>query len=516
MNKKILKKILVILIILVAFILRVYRLGEIPRGINVDEAGMAYDAFSILHFRVDRYLNKLPVYFINFGGGQSVLYGYLTAIFIAIFGFTLKTFRLAQVIVSMVAIILLYFMFKKHLGENAAIVLIALITINPWNIMASRWGLDCNLFAPMMMISMFFLFRAEDKWYDYIFAGISFGITLYTYALSYLIMPIFLFFILLYMLYTKKITIKNIIFLGIPIFIFAIPLMLMILVNFGIIGEIKWLITIPKLPNYRGGEISFKNFFENIKNIDKILIYDNLPFNSIEGFGPLYIPAIPFAILGLVVEIDNFIKNFKNKEFKLNSAFLIFFISSFLFMMLVQSVNISKANVIYYPLVFLEYSGIQFLYSLKQPKKIINYIILVYIIGVFTISFVKFTYFYFNEYEIIYGEQFLFESDLVDSIRKVNGIEEYKNKKVYIFTDAREPYIYTLYANPISPYDYNSSKFGENNSYGRFEILSTNNRYIDEDGVYIVRVDTDFDYELVSEYGFNYEEVGTYKILFSP
>ena len=476
------KKILVILIILVAFILRVYRLGEIPRGINVDEAGMAYDAFSILHFRVDRYLNKLPVYFINFGGGQSILYGYLTAIFIAIFGFTLKTFRLAQVIVSMVAIILLYFMFKKHLGENAAIVLIALITINPWNI----------------------------------FAGISFGITLYTYALSYLIMPIFLFFILLYMLYTKKITIKNIIFLGIPIFIFAIPLMLMILVNFGIIGEIKWLITIPKLPNYRGGEISFKNFFENIKNIDKILIYDNLPFNSIEGFGPLYIPAIPFAILGLVVEIDNFIKNFKNKEFKLNSAFLIFFISSFLFMMLVQSVNISKANVIYYPLVFLEYSGIQFLYSLKQPKKIINYIILVYIIGVFTISFVKFTYFYFNEYEIIYGEQFLFESDLVDAIRKVNGIEEYKNKKVYIFTDAREPYIYTLYANPISPYDYNSSKFGENNSYGRFEILSTNNRYIDEDGVYIVRVDTDFDYELVSEYGFNYEEVGTYKILFRP
>ena len=111
MNKKILKKILVILIILVAFILRVYRLGEIPRGINVDEAGMAYDAFSILHFRVDRYLNKLPVYFINFGGGQSVLYGYLTAIFIAIFRFTLKTFRLAQVIVSMVAIMLLYFYF---------------------------------------------------------------------------------------------------------------------------------------------------------------------------------------------------------------------------------------------------------------------------------------------------------------------------------------------------------------------------------------------------------------------
>ncbi len=71
-----------IVIFIVAVFLRVYKLENIPSGVNVDEAGMAYDAFCLSKFMVDRALNKFPVYFINFGGGQSILYGYVTAIFI--------------------------------------------------------------------------------------------------------------------------------------------------------------------------------------------------------------------------------------------------------------------------------------------------------------------------------------------------------------------------------------------------------------------------------------------------
>ena len=97
-----------------------------------------------------------------------------------------------------------------------------------------------------------------------------------------------------------------------------------------------------------------------------------------------------------------------------------------------------------------------------------------------------------------------------------NGKSEYKDKKVYIYTDSREAYIYTLYANPISPYDFNATRHGKENSYGRFEVLDTQNRYIDEEGVYIVRVDTDFVYELAKYHGFNYEQVDTYMIMFKP
>ena len=237
--KKIIRKeyieiIAFIIILFVAIFVRLYKIGDIPKGLHVDEVGMAYDAFCLANFRVDRYLNHLPVYLINFGGGQSAMYAYVAAIFVKLFGLGIFQIRMPAFIFNIIAIAVSYFMVKKHIGKKSAFVVMALFTINPWNIMASRWGLDCNLLAPLSVISLFFLFRSKNC-IDYFFSGICFGITLYTYALSYIIIPLFLFFSFIYMLYTKKIGFKEVIFFSIPLFIFAMPLLLMILVNNGYI-----------------------------------------------------------------------------------------------------------------------------------------------------------------------------------------------------------------------------------------------------------------------------------------
>ena len=63
-NNKI--KILFTIILLIAIFIRIYRVQEIPHGLNVDEAGMAYDAYCLANYGTDRYLNHLPVYLINF------------------------------------------------------------------------------------------------------------------------------------------------------------------------------------------------------------------------------------------------------------------------------------------------------------------------------------------------------------------------------------------------------------------------------------------------------------------
>ncbi len=82
---------------------------------------------------------------------------------------------------------------------------------------------------------------------------------------------------------------------------------------------------------------------------------------------------------------------------------------------------------------------------------------------------------------------------------------------MYIHTGAEKQYIYTLYANPISPYDFNETR-DENDNYGRYTILSE--RTIDEEGVYIVRADSDFSYELATYHGFIHEKIGTYILLY--
>ena len=302
-------KILFWIILIIAIFTRLYRIDELPQGVHVDEAGIAYDAYCFANYGVDRYLNKMPVYMINFGLGQSALYTYIDSIFIKMLGLNMLSIRLPSAILGITAIVLGYFMVKKELGEKFALAFMTLITICPWHIMASRWGLDCNLLAPMLIISMYLLLRVKGIW-GYIAAGISFGLTLYTYALSYIIVPIFL---------------------------LALPLMLMLLVNNGVIDEIRTpFMTIPKLGAFRGEEIDFANIEENMNFFDKMVTNDGLVYNAFPEFGAIYKFSIFLAVFGIFIEINNLAKSIKKREFTVNALMLFLYISVMACMLIIH------------------------------------------------------------------------------------------------------------------------------------------------------------------------------------
>ena len=470
-------KIAFIIILITAIFTRLYKLNDVPYGINVDEAGMAYDAYCLANYGTDRYLNNLPLYLINFGGGQSALYAYLSSILIKIFGFSIYAIRLPAVIFGIVAIVLSYFMVKKELNEKVALMFMALITICPWHIMSSRWGLDCNLLAPMSIISMFFLLRAKNK-LGYIAAGISIGLTLYTYALSYIIIPIFLTMTLIYMLYTKRITLKNVVIMGIPIFILALPLMLMLLINNGYLNEIKGIITIPKLWVYRGTEIQLSRIKENLGFFKTIFTNDNLVYNALPEYGTIYNFAVFLAIFGFFVEVNNLFYNIKNKKFEINSIMLFLFLSVMTCMLIIEEPNINKSNAAFIPLLFFTCTALRYVY--KNYRIFFELIIILY-----ALNFMSFQNFYFNQYEIKYEYQSFFEKDLIDALNYVE--DNFKEKDIRIYTKSAQPYIYTLINNRISPYEFNNT-LHENHrhefSYGKYYFYDEN---IDENSVYIVK-----------------------------
>lgn len=146
-----------------------FKLGDIPRGVHVDEAGMAYDAISLAENGTDRYLNKFPVYLINFGGGQSALYAYLTAILIKVFGYSQILIRFPSVILSIVGLIFLYKMLKENESYKEALLISFIYAISPWNIMRSRWGLDAYLLASMLIISLYSFINAVNSKKNYRF-----------------------------------------------------------------------------------------------------------------------------------------------------------------------------------------------------------------------------------------------------------------------------------------------------------------------------------------------------------
>ena len=77
--------------------------------------------------------------------------------------------------------------------------------------MSGRYALDCNLMLCCISCSVLvlLLYLKTGKLHTLLLSGVCFGISLYSYALSYLIIPIFLVLISLYMLYHKKIHVSQ-------------------------------------------------------------------------------------------------------------------------------------------------------------------------------------------------------------------------------------------------------------------------------------------------------------------
>lgn len=482
-------KIIMIIILIVGIFTRFIAIDKVPIGMHVDEAGMAYDAYCIANYGTDRFDNPCPIYMINYGGGQSSLYTYLAAILIKIFGFSVFIIRMPAFIFSIIYIIIAYLITKEFKNKKLAILMEFLIVICPWHFMQSRWGLDCNLMSSLMLLSIYLLLKAK-KTIGYILAGISFGITLYSYAVSYLIIPVFLVFILIYLLYIKKIKIRNIVALGIPIAILAIPLILNLLVNKNIIKPINLgFISMPHLWHYRGDEISIKNIIPNLTLIKTIFSYDYNDFNSFSIFGTLYYISIPFCIIGFVMVIKDSIIAIRNKEKSLDVVMLIIFIAVFSCLLLFEGQAIYKSNAIYTSLIYFIAIGIK--RTIKNTKYLIYIILTLYIL-----LFIVFQTYYFGVYGRINPNR-SFNNDVMEITQY---LEKYEDKKIYFRTYAIQPYIYTLLGNKLSPNEFMSNldrQVGSIIAYDKYMFRLP--KEITDDTIFVIKIPECNDEKLFEE-----------------
>src|SRR3990170_6052123 len=100
----VLKKYSIILIVLIAAVLRLWKLDNIPPHLTPDEAALGYNAYSILKTGKDEYGEFLPIIFKSFGDYKPGLYVYLTVPFVAFFGLNEYTVRLPSAIFGIIAV----------------------------------------------------------------------------------------------------------------------------------------------------------------------------------------------------------------------------------------------------------------------------------------------------------------------------------------------------------------------------------------------------------------------------
>lgn len=351
------------IILIAAFAVRIIGIAAIPGGINQDEAMGAVDAWALSMYGTDRFGTFLPVHFTAWRYSQmSVLLAYLMIPFIKIMGFNIYAIRLPMVLMSTMGIALTYLISKKFFSEKTSLAIMALVAINPWHFMQSRWALDCNLFPHLFLLGFYLLLLGlERKRYLYL-SMIAFGLTFYCYGVAVYSVPVFLFVYAAWCLWKKQLPFKDILISIVIFMAVALPEIITMALNVFHKPTIETpLFTMPYFPeSVRGNDILFMNFsFEQLgKNIMATIkqVFLQMPdslFNTLPAFGPLYHISIPFILIGIVHFTKRLFAEKDMKKQTIDLALWGFLITGIWVGLITYEVNVNRINIIFYPLILL-------------------------------------------------------------------------------------------------------------------------------------------------------------------
>lgn len=352
-------------LVLCFVVTRIWRISTIPSGVHADEAGMAYDAWSLAFYGVDRWLKSWPVYLTNMGTGQSSLYAFICAGLFRLFDYSVLMMRLPAVIFSFLTFLFGMRIAQRQYPTSLALPLAVggLITVCPYFILASRLAMDCNLMLGMSSVFLYCLMCAvsEDKISRYVFAGIAGGITLYSYALSYVVLPIFLIGAFFYVVWVKKFNLKGWIAMAIPLGLLALPLILVQCVNAFDWPEMKLgIFTITKLEGYRITELRPFSWGKFATALHSVFLGDDLDYNTVPGYLNLYGITILFFAIGLLGYIKQCVKSIRQRQWNMSVLVLLWFLIMLFLGGHVLS-NVNRLNAIFLAYVLIAVEGIRIL-----------------------------------------------------------------------------------------------------------------------------------------------------------
>ena len=384
------------IILLLGTFARVYMFGSVPGDINQDEAFAGYNAYTLLHHAADSYGYRLPVYLTAWGSGMNALESYLMIPFVAIFGLHVWVIRLPMLLVGLLSLVAVYYLVRRFSSARMALAATLLLAISPWHVMLSRWALESNLAPGFVLFGLFFFVKGLEKPKFLIASAAFYGLSLYAYATIWIAVPFIVLMGVLYGLWTKSIHNNRYTWISLSVlFVLALPLVLFMLVNKGVINEICLpFISIPKLVYFRASEISFRMIPENFMNLWNILKNqsDGLPWNYMQNFGLFYPVTLAFFFVGLVENVWQAVRDIRTRKLGLPVFMLIWLLAAFAIGVLI-SVNVNRVNLIFIPIIVMASQGIILAFSYIHPK-------MIYVpLAAYLLNFANFEREYFTTYK---------------------------------------------------------------------------------------------------------------------
>lgn len=198
-----------ILILSLAFCLRVYNLGQNPVSLYMDEASVGYDAFSVATSGRDQWEESWPLVFKSFGEYKYPwqIYGALASG--TILGWSEFSIRLPSAIIGTLNILILYFIAKLITGRKSIGLLSALfLAVSPWHIQFTRMAWETAYVLFFLYLGLYFVLKGLLKKSYWLVVGfISLGFSLFAYNGAKVVTPLLIFWTL--SIYRKELKNKS-------------------------------------------------------------------------------------------------------------------------------------------------------------------------------------------------------------------------------------------------------------------------------------------------------------------
>lgn len=191
-------RILLVVVVLIAFVLRVNAISRIPPSMSWDEVSIGYNAYSILKTGADEHGVRFPIQaFKAYGDYKPPLSIYLTVPFVGLFGLTEFAVRFPVALMGTLSVLLAYAFtfllfetFRNGNPDNSksvrnsgtlGIITATLLAFSPWHINLSRAGFEATIAHTFILLGCVFILyaRKHPQWWTLAF--LPFVASVYTF-----------------------------------------------------------------------------------------------------------------------------------------------------------------------------------------------------------------------------------------------------------------------------------------------------------------------------------------------
>jgi 4-amino-4-deoxy-L-arabinose transferase-like glycosyltransferase len=400
---------------------------------------------------------------LSFSGDVRVVgFGHVCAEWISrvaillLFGLSEASIRMPHLVLGIASLALFYSLTRRIIDRPTAVTALLLLAINPWHIMISRWGLDSNILPGMFLIAVFLLVLSLHHKRYLPWSACVLGLCLYLYGTAYVVVPVFTLIAAIALKFLWKTPWSSLGVSALVAGITGLPIALYVLIN-----QFKWnsivlpFMSIPRLsgtPRFQTVSSVFSGDWDaimrNLGDFWRLMLWqdDGLIWNTLPGYGLLYLIGLPFVFIGIFVAIKRII-DARGKD---PSIFILAWLAASIVLAALQSVNVNRINIIFIPLIFFCALGV-------QTAGAGNRVVRNGIISIFIVFFTFFTHTYFTWYPAEASDDFFtgLGPAIEHSVEATDG-------NICVTDRVNMPYIFALFYEETDPRQFHETVVYEN------------------------------------------------------